>query len=395
MIMKPLVRSHVLRLFSLPALLPVMMTAWLLAAAHVQAQTEIGGENIVTLTREPVSKTKPEFTGVTVMPGRGMELLYITANFPGKGEVHVLDSPDLATAENLLDHRDSVYGMRSTSMGAAFLVPYPNRVVGKLSADGQTITTTWEGHTLTLPGGGGRRRPAGAEGISMHGLIQKDKAEDIRVTRIAGGEQVTGVIRDAFHGSWLSKTNLVITITLTAEAVDATVVADNVGLEAEPIAIGWHPYFKLPSGQRAQARVRIPASMVEQKIGDSYQPNLPTGKLLPVAGTRFDLRAPGGAPLDNFHFDDNWSHLQWKNGAVTVQVIDPEARYGIDIEGLSRQIKTIQMYSPETSKFVAVEDQYNFVDPLGKEWGGMNTGMVTLKPGQSTTWRMRLHVFVP
>jgi hypothetical protein len=25
----------------------------------------------------------------------------------------------------------------------------------------------------------------------------------------------------------------------------------------------------------------------------------------------------------------------------------------------------------------------------------MNTGMVTLKPGQSTNWRVRMHVFVP
>ena len=135
--------------------------------------------------------------------------------------------------------------------------------------------------------------------------------------------------------------------------------------------------------------------MVEQKTNDSYRPNLPTGKLLPVAGTRFDLRAPGGTPLDDNHFDDNWSHLDWKGGAVTVQVIDPAAHFGVDIQGLSRQIRTIQMYSPETAKFVAVEDQFNFVDPFGKEWGGMNTGMVTLKPGQSTRWHVRLHVFVP
>ncbi len=44
---------------------------------------------------------------------------------------------------------------------------------------------------------------------------------------------------------------------------------------------------------------------------------------------------------------------------------------------------------------VAVEPQFNFVDPLGKQWGTMDTGMVTLEPGQSTTWHVRLGLFDP
>ena len=112
-------------------------------------------------------------------------------------------------------------------------------------------------------------------------------------------------------------------------------------------------------------------------------------------GTRYDLRAPDGVPLGSNFFDDNWSKLDWKNGAVTVKVIDPAAHYGVDILGLSPEIKTIQAYAPPTQKFVAIEHQYNFADPFGKEWNGMDTGMVTLKPGQSTKWHVRLRVFVP
>ena len=59
------------------------------------------------------------------------------------------------------------------------------------------------------------------------------------------------------------------------------------------------------------------------------------------------------------------------------------------------RIKTIQMYAPPTKQFVAIEHQDNFADPFGKEWGSMDTGMVTLKPGQTTKWHVRLHVFVP
>jgi hypothetical protein len=38
---------------------------------------------------------------------------------------------------------------------------------------------------------------------------------------------------------------------------------------------------------------------------------------------------------------------------------------------------------------------FNFADPSGKEWHGMNTGMVTLKPGQSVQSNVRLELFQP
>ncbi len=372
--------------------LPVLAAACVVAA-HAQAVHEIGGEKLVTLTREAVSRTRPEFTGVTVMPGRGMEILYITANFPGKGEVNVLASPDEATAKQMLDRQDTPNGDLGYRLGAALLCPYPNRIRGKLSANGATLTTQWNGHTITLPANNIGKLP-GAERHAMHGLILKAKTDEVRVTRMPGGEQVTGVIHAGdFGGHWLSKTDLVVTITLTAEAVDASIVAHNVGNEAEPIAIGWHPYFNLPSGDREQARVHIPGSMVAQV--DNYDNVFPTGKLQPVNGTRFDLRAPDGVALQKNSFDDNWSSLTWKDGAATVRVIDPAAHYGVEIEGLSPQIRTIQMYAPPDKQFVAIEHQYNFADPFGKEWGSMNTGMVTLKPGESTKWHVRLRVFVP
>lgn len=364
-----------------------------LLPARVTAQTTIGGEKLVTLHRMAVSKTSPEFTSVTLMPGRGMELLYITANFPGKGEVPVLASPDLATAKNMLDQQDTANGNNGYHLGAAFLVPYPNRIIGKVSPDGETVTTSWHGHVLTLPANNVGKLP-GAERHAMHGLILKDKATDLHVIDTPGGEQVTGVIHAGnFGGHWLSKTDLVVTITLTAQAVDASIVAHNVGTEEEPIAIGWHPYFNLPSGNREQVRVHIPGSMMAKV--NNYDSVFPTGKLVPVAGTKYDFEAPNGVPLGKNFYDDNWSHLDWKNGAVTVKVIDPAAHYGVDIQGLSPEIRTIQMYAPPDKQFVAIEDQFNFADPFGKEWNGMNTGMVTLKPGESTRWKVRLHVFVP
>jgi aldose 1-epimerase len=374
------------------AVLPMMMACMSSLQSGAQV-TEIGGQKIVTLTRKATSTTKPEFTSITILPGRGMEIQQITANFPGKGSVDVLASPDLATSAKMLDQQDTENGDLAYRLGSVFLVPYPNRIRGKLSPDGKTLTTSWQGHTITLPANNIGKN-AGAERHAMHGLILKAKTDNVSAKQISGGEEVTGVIHAGdFGGHWLSKTDLDFTISLTADAVDATIVAHNVGGEAEPMAIGWHPYFAFPSGDRTQARLRIPGSQMAEV--DNYDNVFPTGKLKPVDGTRYDLRAPDGAALGSNFFDDNWSKLEWKNGGVTVKVIDPAAKYGVDIVGLSPEIKTIQAYAPPTQKFVAVEHQYNFADPFSKIWGPMDTGMATLKPGQSTKWHVRLHVFVP
>jgi aldose 1-epimerase len=375
------------------ALMSFAGTVLMTTTSNAQAGVEIGGQKVVTLTRAAKSTTTPEFTSITLAPGRGMELIQITANFPGKGNVDVLASPDLAGSKKMLDVDDDDFGNLGYRLGSAFLAPYPNRIRGKLSADGKTLTTEWNGHTLTLPANNIGKLPT-AERHAMHGLILKARTDDVEVKKIPGGEQVSGVIHAGnFGGHWLSKTDLVVTISLTAEAVDASIVAKNVGGEDEPIAIAWHPYFNLPSGDRTQARVHIPANTTAEV--DGYDNVFPTGKILKVDGTRYDLRSPDGKALGTEFFDDNWNHLNWVNGTVTVKVIDPAAHYGVDIIGFSPEIKALQMYAPPTKQFVAIEHQYNFGDPFGKEWGKTDTGMVTLKPGQSTKWHVRLHVFVP
>ena len=58
--------------------LPVLLATAFIPAVAAQDVTEIGGEKLVTLTRHAGSTSKPEFTSVTLAPGRGMELIQIT-----------------------------------------------------------------------------------------------------------------------------------------------------------------------------------------------------------------------------------------------------------------------------------------------------------------------------
>jgi galactose mutarotase-like enzyme len=357
--------------------------------------TQIGGEDIVKLTRAATSNgQKPEFLSATILPGRGMNVFQITANLPGKGTIDVLASPSLAeAAEKLNGGPDDQYGNASFSFGGAFLVPYPNRIRGKLSADSKTLTIEWHGKTITLPANWPGKKP-GAEPVAMHGMILDSKTDDVNVQTIPDGQVLTGTIHAGdFGGHWLSKTDLSFKLTLTGDAFDAEITAKNVDDEAEPIAIGWHPYLSIPSGDRAQARVHVPATQTAQV--NNYDDVFPTGKLLPVKGTKYDFNAPDGTALDDSFYDDNWSNLKRTEGVVDVRLTDPADNYGIHVDGVSPEIKTVQVYSPPTQKFAAIEEQFNFADPFGKEWHGMNTGMVTLKPGQSVTWHVRLALFTP
>ena len=370
-----------------------ILTGTLALKCRAQDGMEINGEKIVTLKRAATSDTKPEFTSVTVAPGRGMEVLQITSNFPGKGEVNVLASPDLAGIKEALDVKDNANGDGGYRFGAAILIPYANRIRGQVGPDGKTVNVNWEGHTLSLPGNTSGRQP-GAEKHAMHGLILKGKVTDIRTRKIAGGEQVTGILHAGdFGGHWISSTDLMYTLSLTADAIDVQITAKNVGKEAEPISIGWHPYLNLPSGNRSQARVHIPGAQFSQM--DRSDDMIPTGKLVDVDGTINDWRAPEGIALGDRFYDENWCHFERTNGAIVVRVTDPAAQYGVEVDGISPEIKTVEAYAPPRAKFVAIEDQFNFNDPFGKQWNGMDTGMVRLKPGKSTTWHVRLKVFVP
>lgn len=356
---------------------------------------QVGGEDVVTLRRPitPASST-PQFLSATILPGRGFNVFQITANIPGLGEVNLLASPTIEQAASRLNGGpDDQFGTGSFLFGGAFLVPYPNRIIGRLTPDGKNVQTSWDGHVLTLPADFAGKKP-GARKHAIHGLILASQVDNIQKTSTADGQTVTGILHAGnFGGHWLSQTDLNFSLALSGNAVTATITAKNVGSEAEPIAIGWHPYFAIPSGDRAQARLHIPATQLA--VVNNYDDVFPTGQLKPVAGTPYDFNAPTGKPLGQQFLDDNFSTLTRTNGAVDVELTDPAAKYGLKIEGMSPEIKTVQVYAPPTKQFTAIEEQFNFADPFGPEWKKTNTGMVTLKPGQSVTWQVRLQLFVP
>ena len=359
------------------------------------SSVSIGGEPIVVLKRQQNGDEKPQFLTATVIPGRGMAVLQITAYVPGKGEVNVFSAPSLGDAKDLLDKNDDKFGNKIFTIGGAFLVPYANRIRGQVSSDGAEITTRIAGQTVNLPANWSAKSPQ-AEKVSMHGLMLTSKFQDVQRRNTAEGSTVSGIFHAGdWNEHWPSSTDMSARIALRNDFVEFTLTAKNVGKEPLPMAIGWHPYFAIPSGDRKQARLHLPADKVAMM--NNYDDVFPTGEVKPVKEvSKYDFTAAEGKPLDDTFLDDNFQDLKrGPNGSATATVVDPKSNYGVRVRAESPEIRSMQVYSPPDKDFVAIEPQFNLPDPYGSEWKDANTGMVLLKPGESTTWRVRLELFTP
>jgi galactose mutarotase-like enzyme len=273
-------------------------------------------------------------------------------------------------------------------------VPFANRIIGPLSNGGKTVSFEWQRHPFTLDANWKGKKPE-AVPHAIHGLILASKTDDVKQTAAGDTKTVSGVIHNGnFSEPWFSKTDVSISVSLSGDAVIATVEAKNVGDKPEPVGIAWHPYFNLPSGDRKQARLHVAGD--QRAEVNNYDDVFPTGKLLPSQGTPYDFTAKGGKALGDLFLDDNWTNLKKDSDGISYsEIIDPAAKYGIRIVALSRHVNTVQVYSPLDQKFIAIEPQFNYNDPFGKEWGNSDTGTVTLLPGQSVTWKVKLELFIP
>jgi aldose 1-epimerase len=347
-----------------------------------------GGQEAIVLVRSrQMGDRIPEFLSATFLPGRGMNVLQITAYIPGKGEVSLLASPSIDGAAAAMTGRGrDVGGQASIAMGGAFMAPWAGTIWGAPSSDGQ-MTTVWQGKAITLPSNDGTQ--------AKDGLMLSASADPATSEALPDGGSAQAVFRaQDYGGRWPSKTDLTVSALLSSRSIELTVVATNVGDVAEPIGIGWHPRFALLGGDRAQLHLRIPSAMrVEVRDPAKGQP---TGTLVSVAGTPYDFSMPGGARLGTLALDDAFVslHQNLLDNGPAAELSDPGSSYGLRLTALSPTIKAMRVVAPANGDYVSIEPAYNYPDPFGREWSKeQDTGMVVLQPGQTTEWKVRLELY--
>ncbi|MFL5297781.1 MAG: aldose 1-epimerase [Phenylobacterium sp.] len=348
---------------------------------------QIGGAPLVTLRADRPSESIG-FVEAQVLPGRGMMLLQAKLRLPSGEAVDAIVAPEPQQAARKLDGGpDDFAGNAAFSFGGAVLAPYANRIRGRPLDASREIETEVAGDKVRLPRNWGGKA-AGAEQYAMHGLIL-----DAAVTWRQDAPEHVSAWLDAgdFGGRWPGRTRLEFEWRLGGGALALRVRAQNVGDKPVPIGIGWHPYFRLPSGRRAQARLRLAAA--SRVLVDNYDEVLPTGAVEAVSGTAYDFSVDGGRPLGEQYLDDCFTDLRRQDGQSVCEVIDPAAGVGLRITSSSPRVRAFQVYAPPEQAFVVVEPQFNLADPFGPEWAGRETGMVMVPPGGSASYDAKVTAF--
>jgi galactose mutarotase-like enzyme len=350
----------------------------------------IGGSPAVRLTAQNVPAAGPAFLEATVLPGRGMMLLQARLRLASGEVINAIVAPDAeGAARALKGGPDDFAGNASFSFGGAILAPYANRIRGRPVAGAWEIETEVAGHTVRLPANWSGKA-TGAERYAMHGLILatpvpwRQPAPDLVTGRLEAGD---------FDGRWPGRALLDFEWRLRDGGLHLAVTATNAGKTPLPIGFGWHPYFALPSGDRRQARLWLPAR--SRVLVDNYDEVLPTGQVEAVAGGAYDFTAPGGKALGEAYLDDCFIALQRQAGEAVAELCDPAAGLGLRIASASPQVSAFQTYAPPDKAFVALEPQFNLADPYGGEWRGRDTGMAQVAPGAAVTYAVSVTAFAP
>lgn len=350
---------------------------------------EIGSQPPAILTVEQQQElNRPHFLRAAFAPGHGMNMLQLRAWIPGLGETDVIAAPPLPEAKRLLEE-DNELENQGFLFGSGFLLPWANRIRGTLLGDGKNIATAILGRRVVLPARWAGPKPH-AEKHAIHGLMLGSQFEEVKVTQKNGSSQVNAFLRAGdFAGCWFSSTEVSISGTLSAAALELGVIASNVGEELLPMGIGFHPYFSIPSGNRQQVRLKLPS--VTRVEVDNYDDVFPTGRLLDVAGTRYDFHQ--GRALGDDYIDDCFTCLRRDpSGHASVELADPAANYRIRLTTLTPSIRAFQIFARIDKNFVAVEPQFNLSDPFNPVWKGIDTGIAMLEPGESAEWRIRIEI---
>ena len=228
------------------------------------------------------------------------------------------------------------------------LVPYSNRI--------GYARFRWKGHDFTT------RPNFGESPHSIHGVGWMRPWERVSSSAV----EVVLRYRHAADADWPFAFEASQYFTLTPQSLHVEMVVTNLAEVAQPVGLGWHPYFP----KRARSRLHI--ELAERWDGDAT--GLPVRK---VAQPGIDA---GVAHLAFDNCFDGW------HGAARIR----DERFSLQ---LSSSLDRLVVYTPPEKDYFCVEpvshvsNAIHMADPLAH-------GLRSLAPGESTRAWMQLDIAV-
>ena len=344
-----------------------------------------GGMEPIVLERSPTPGiTTPELTSVTILPGLGMDVLQLTANVPGRGTTLLLANP---TVQEVVDDPAHMHTALYDTRGA-IEAPWGGLLMGLLSPIGTSMTVNWQTHTIQVP------TEVVARGVDEAGLLSRSAVDSQQVTPLADGAVATGVLQSSnFDEHWLSRVDLRVAVQLGASDLTLILSAKNTGSAAVPFGVGWHPRFQIPDGNREGTELRLPEGDELEVANKST--GLPSGRFVNVPPDLAHMQRHPAAPGSDSILA---SLVHLKPGLLdsvpAAEFRNPMTGYGLRLSSPSSNTRALRVIAPAGTNYVSLGLQTNYDDPFGREWDGPEgSGIVTLLPGQSFEWKIRLEIF--
>lgn len=239
--------------------------------------------------------------------------------------------------------------------------------------------------------------------IPIHGFLSH--APDWQIVELQADRQsawLTSKLEFYRHPDWMAQFPFAHTIEMTQRLHDGvlqvTIRLDNISTDPMPVAIGFHPYYRLPNSKRADWTLQVGAKTHYLLNPDK----IPTGQTEPIANS---FKNPDAVPLKDYDLDDVFGDLvRNSQGRASFSISDGHQRLTVQF-GPKWQAAVI--YSPDPNKpparpangrpprppqdpnFVALEPMASITDAMNLEQEGKFTGLQYIPPGgywQESFW---------
>lgn len=382
--------------------------------------TNINGANVEELIRklpEGFIIDKPQIVSAKIAPNAGMNLVSLMVLFPGQTEpVEVLTTESLENLQKRFAEGDhNLYGKNAFTTAGAIIGPLPNRFTGPI-VNGKVEVTLPDGNKVYLPANHGGNEEGKKHRYHLHGFFHRLKQSvSTRYYKVLGLKkfaEVGGRVNvngESEEWPWPSDSTIVTNRAVISDnKLITTVTQTNTGNRKTWASWVEHSYYKhLPGCTRDDVHLKLPAKAMtpvgvyppgHPKAGlPDYEMCLPTGEIRNLKGTQYErfTRSEGGA-LGNLFLDDCFTSLiPQADGSIVVEVLYKKLGYKLRVRAYDKvtradgtvetgKLKSIQIYSPDTSEFICIEIGAHLNNPFDKDtWGDTDTGMVKLNPNDT------------